>query len=311
MNQRKPTGSFNNPYGRLGEMAGFKGKPAAWQAAAEARLMERYYSDPDGIIYETKRAALAASKSVEGAQEALDELRQDYAAYWLIKRLKGEPLPDKDEQAHHWKSAFIAAPDRQLALTLAVAGFETVDMRVDDDPILSSFVFSATANELEDFLQLMPADKRAEHINIKGDADMTPMHIASFAAGPGSLAVLQQHGGDLTALMTITMGTGEIIRGNPAHLAVLNGRPDMTAELMALDRGLFTRYVPEIKYTPDEMVEACAKVTNNINKEIRKAANIAAYAIDRPVPFPEVGWILKQLTSATAPRARVMGHTLN
>lgn len=309
--RRPPTASFNNTYGRLGELAGFEGKPDDWCHKAEERLMERYYGDLDGIVYEVKRVAQAAKQGIEGAPEALATLQQDYAASWLVRQIRGDDLPDLAEQEHHWKSAFIAAPDRQLALTLAVAGFDTVNARIDDDPPLFGFVFSASADEIDEFMNLIPQAQRAAQINRKGHGDMTAVHIASFASGPGSLAVLQGHGGDLAALMDITLVTGEVIRGNPAHLAVMNGRVDMTAELMALDRGLFTRYAPEVKYTPDEMVDACAKVTVNINKDIRKAANVAAYAIDRPVPFPEVGWVIKQLAPSTAPRPQLARHLLN
>jgi len=277
------------------------------------RLEKLYMFDPDDIIIKTKYTAM---RRYNGGQESEDpqlaELRRDYAAFWLIKRLLGTELPDMKEQSDHWQGALAAVPDRHLALTLAVAGFDPITPRLNDNsPVLHGFVFCATAGQIDEFMQYIPPVHRAAQINQRSDDDMTVMHVAALGAGAGSLALLQEYGGNPAMLMNITLPDKKVVKGNCAHIAAVGGRCEMVAELMALDRGLFALTSAETAYRPDQLVEYCFQHAGGANIEMRKAANLAAHAVDLPVPYPEAGWILQRLQPATAPRACLPKNSFN
>lgn len=301
-----------NPQGRLGELAGYSEPQDRWMEQALSRLNTLYMADPDGIIVRTKDAAMRAHGGRRDMQQPLAELRRDYASFWLAKRLLGDGLPDMAVQGAHWQGTLAAVPDRQLALTLAVAGFDPITPRLyDGSPVLHAFAFGATQPELEEFLQHVPQAHRAALINQPGEDGMTVMHVAAMGAGPGCLDLLSEHGGDPAVLMNITLPTGEVVKGNCAHVATFSGRPDMVAELMACDRGLFARARADIKYRPDQLVELCRQHKGGANLELRKAANLAAHAIDLPIPYPEAGWVIGRLLPSTAPRPCLPGNDCN
>lgn len=302
-----------NPYGRLGELAGFSGPPATWRTRTRNRLDDLYGNDPDRMAITVQRLAVAEYGGIEGAAPRLEDARRDYAAYWLLRQMDGTPLPPVDQQFDAWKVALASSPDRQLPLTLAVAGFDIVTPLVDGDThVLTAFTFSAHASELAEFISLIPPDRRVGHLNMQNDEGMSCAHIAAFASGPGCLTVLKENGCNLAALMQVPSARLGVLKANAAHLSVMNGRPDLTAELMALDRNLFTRSDPEIRYAPHELVlEVAHDVPGGPRKEVKMAANISAFAVDAPMPFAEVGWVLNKLGPMTAPRPPISRNQLN
>lgn len=305
--------SLENAQGRLGELAGYAGKPDDWLRTALLRMNDLYMADTDVMITKTKRAALDVRAGVRGADAQLEELQRDYASFWLIKKLIGQDMPPLQEQGKIWHSAMIAAPDRQLALTLAVAGFDIVVPRMGDhSPILHGFTFCAHEAELDEFIGYIPPVHRAALINQTSDDAMTVMHVASFAANPGCVALLHEQGGNPALLMDVPLLNGEKIKANCAHVAVLNGRPDMTAELIALDRSLFARESAEVRYRPDELIELLYKrAPHEVSEKMRMAANLAAYAVDRPLPFAEQAWVLNKLAPQTAPQPILTRNSFN
>lgn len=303
--------TFNNPHGRLGELAGFKGRTDVWYQQAQARLHERYQGDPDMMILSSRHLSIAVHAGRGDAAANLEEVRRDYAAHWLIRQIEGVELPHGDAQKEVWQSAIVPTPDRQLALTLAVAGFDVAGgVLLDETPALHAFVYRAECNQLDEFLSFIPPEQRMGLINTRKDG-ITAVHVAALGGGAGCLACLQRAGGDMSALLDITLPDGEVVQAFAAHLAVMNGCVAQTAELMAIDRGLFTRFDSALNTTPVELVETLWQKGIQVGPEMRKAANIAAHAVDRPVPFPEFGWVLKRLGPGTAPAPVIARSQLN
>lgn len=301
-----------NPYGRLGELAGYYEPAEEWRASAEAAL-DACYDDLDVMIMTIREAAIGVWRGQPEAEEALAEREQCYAAYWLIRKMDGLPLPDIEDQGAFWHSALAASRSHQPALALAAAGFDPVHAVIHDGTtILQAFVKNAQADDLREFLSYIPPQHQAEQINRKNAGDANAMHLALLEGGLGCIEVLRQAGGDHLALTTIThRQTGDRFRGNMAHLAVVAGRPDKMAELMTVDRLLFTRHDPLIELLPYELALEMHSRGIELKRETKMAANLAAYAVDHPMPFGDVAWVIRRLAPAVAPQPVLMKNQLN
>jgi hypothetical protein len=163
----------------------------------------------------------------------------------------------------------------------------------------------------------------------------------------GLASTLLAHGARLDAEVKFDFGTGPLW-GNVAHLAVASGQKELTAELIALDRNLFAaRANSRIERTPFELgfqlaeqqqLKAAAGrawglvaqpfvamasqgtlqlaataphgslLENTVLRDLKATTNLAAFAIDKPLPFGDAVAVIERLGPGTAPRARYLMH---
>ena len=297
--------SGTNQYGLLGELAGYKGPRLAWARKAGERLYQLYGGDAREIVPVVQEAILACRVPLcdQAGYKKLDQVRQDYASYWLLRQIWGDLLPSPDRQAKIWREAFRAAPDRYVPLTLALAGFDLLLKPYgDQSTLLHQFSFSSSPELMRVFLDQIPAEARKSQLNAVASDGSTPLHIAAFSAEPGTVSFMHGAGADLKAVMLIAFNRLGVISGNVAHVAVAHGRPEIVAELMSLDRNLFTKEDPQLQFTPHQIFSILAHRGEKLTSSQRAAANLSAFAVDAPMPFPEQAQIVEQLLPVTAPR---------
>lgn len=173
------------------------------------------------------------------------------------------------------------------------------------------------------------------------EAESSPIYVQ------GTASTLAEHGAKMDYAVKFDYGTGPTW-GNIAHLAVASGQVELTAELLAIDRNLFAAHPDgRIEQTPYELgcelvehkqlkaaagrawaLVAEAVITsvsqgslrvvavaphgspleNTLQRDLKATTNLAAFAIDKPLPYGDARSVVERLGPATAPQARFILH---
>jgi len=242
--------------------------------------------------------------------------------------------------------------DSSFTLALARAGADLINTRLGDrqDSVLMRAATVAPPAELLELLGYIPAEQRAAHVNLRNKVGVSAVHMLALEseAPAANVAVLQAAGADLSSVVFHKTGTSARLQAlNLAQLAVMMGRPALTAALMAQDRSLFvpaaatpapdqigeklvSRMIeathlrrqppalvfnyfaaPAASFTADENDGLVFTIPPELD-DVKIATNLAAMALDRQtLPYGDVQARTSQMARLAAPVVQNVRILLN
>jgi len=322
-----------------------------WADIARAYLDERYQRDPFQILHYADLKTSGYDAQDMRKDNPLAEFKRDFARWLVLDHLDGVGELAARQQALFQEAAQIKY-DSSFTLALARAGADLLNTRLGDrqDSVLMRAATVAPPAELLELLGYIPAEQRAAHVNLRNKAGVSAVHMLALEseAPAANLAVLQAAGADLSAVVFHKTGTSARLQAlNVAQLAVMMGRPALTAALMAQDRSLFvpaaatpapdqigeklvSRMIeamhlrrqqpalvfnyfaaPAASFTADENDGLVFTIPPELD-DVKIATNLAAMALDRQtLPYGDVQARTSQMARLAAPVVQNVRILLN
>jgi hypothetical protein len=322
-----------------------------WTRSAQVFVDHLYQDDPFILL----QAAQTAAQDIgnESAEKSLAVLRRDFARWLLLKNCQNKAALQA-QTCRLYEEAALVTHDPTFTLALAQAGLDLTLPRLQErgDTVLMAYLGQCyNVKQVEQLMATLPLEQHEPFLNARNQLGMTALHclalIPDSTTKPyyiqGMLTTLCDYGARPDLAVKFDIGEGPVI-GHLAHLAVATGQIELTAELMALDRGLFAS-VAHLNYTPLQVGRELAdhqqlklaaggawplvvasftaqasrgeplrvsvapqgsQFEHTSLRDLKAATNLAAFAIDKPLPYGDCAWVIDRLGPKTAPKARFM-----